>query len=167
MGNLPQDQPLATTDNRHACPCGSGADFSDCCGPYLQGLSPAPTAAALMRSRYTAYTLRDAAYVLRTWHPSSRPPVLDLANDDSDWLGLALLNRERGQPDDTEGVVEFIARYRQGGSDRQLHEISRFVREDGCWLYLDGSAGTRKTRPGRNDPCSCGSGKKFKKCCGA
>ncbi|MFM8331310.1 MAG: YchJ family protein [Candidatus Methylumidiphilus sp.] len=146
------------------CPCGSGRPYEGCCGPLLAGAA-APTAEALMRSRYTAYARRDAAYLLNTWHPDSRPAVLDFSGDDTQWAGLRILRVADGGPQDAQGTVEFIATYRQHGKIQQLREHSRFTREAGAWRYLDGDI-LPTTPPGRNDPCPCGSGKKFKKCCG-
>jgi SEC-C motif-containing protein len=92
-----------------------------------------------MRSRYCAYTRRDEAYLLRTWHPTTRPDSLDLARDGGlRWIGLKILNRKAGGASDDTGTVEFVARYKVGGKAGRLHESSRFVREDGKWYYLDG-----------------------------
>lgn len=89
-----------------------------------------------MRSRYSAFVGKLADYLLATWHASTRPAELDLAADDSKWLGLDV---RRHQPvDDTRATVEFVARYRIAGRGHRLHEISRFVREDGRWYYVDG-----------------------------
>ncbi|MCV2217837.1 YchJ family protein [Thauera sp. Sel9] len=119
------------------CPCESGQPFARCCGPLLAGESAATSAEALMRSRYTAFTRRDAAYLLRTWHGSTRPVTLDLDEDPPPkWIGLKILSRS--QPDGNNAQVEFLARYRVGGRARRLHENSRFVREDGLWYYVDG-----------------------------
>lgn len=133
------------------CPCGSPA-LATCCGPFLAGDAVPPTAEALMRSRYTAYVLKNEAYVQATWHPSTRPqePVID-ENETIQWLGLevksALRLRQRKadlpeQPDSD--TVEFVARFKIGGRAHRLHEVSRFVRESGAdgvprWFYLDGS----------------------------
>ncbi|GAB6857512.1 YchJ family protein [Microbacterium xylanilyticum] len=118
------------------CPCGSGDLFDACCGPILAG-RPAPTAERLMRSRYTAFARGDAAYLLRSWHPSTRPERLDL-DDDVRWLRLDILAKTGGGPFDTEGVVEFEAIHRDPAGRGVLHERSRFVREDGHWYYVDG-----------------------------
>lgn len=119
------------------CPCESGQPFARCCGLLLAGESAAASAEALMRSRYTAFTRRDAAYLLRTWHDSTRPVTLDLDEDPTPkWIGLKILSRS--QPDGNNAQVEFLARYRVGGRARRLHENSRFVREDGLWYYVDG-----------------------------
>lgn len=117
-----------------ACPCG-GADYAGCCGPYHGGAVPA-TAEALMRSRYSAYARRDEAYLRASWHPDTRPagPILE-EGDGIKWVGLEVLHQ---QQDEERATVEFVARYKLGGRARRLHEISRFVREDGRWLYLDG-----------------------------
>ena len=117
-----------------ACPCGAGA-YPQCCGRFHQGEIP-PTAALLMRSRYSAYALDLHDYLLATWHPRTRPAPHDLEGDDVRWLGLELRNaQEHGD----EATVEFVARYRSAGRGHRLHETSRFLREDGRWFYLDGS----------------------------
>ena len=119
-----------------ACPCDSGQPYGDCCGPwhagYAQG-TPAPTPEALMRSRYSAYVLGLIDYLLATWHPSTSPGELELSP--VKWLGLEV---RHAQATGDAGVVEFVARYRDSGKGVRLHEISRFVREEGCWLYIDG-----------------------------
>jgi SEC-C motif-containing protein len=121
------------------CPCGSGRGYDDCCARPLEHGEPAATAEALMRSRYTAYTQARSDYLLRTWHPSTRPRSLHLSDASAlRWLGLKILRVEAGGPGDADGVVEFVARHKLGGKATRLHEISRFVREDGQWLYLDG-----------------------------
>ncbi|MCK6375254.1 MAG: hypothetical protein L6Q69_14245 [Zoogloea sp.] len=119
------------------CPCGKPLEYAACCGRHVDQGQPAPTAEALMRSRYTAFTLGRDDYLLATWHPDFRPSTLNLADDPpTKWLGLAVKRFE--QTDDTHAVVEFVARYKIGGRAHRLHETSRFVREDGNWLYLDG-----------------------------
>ena len=95
-----------------------------------------------MRSRYCAYTRRDEAYLLRTWHPTTRPDCLALAEDDGlRWLGLKVLKCVAGEDGDSDGTVEFVARFKRAGKGGRMHEISRFVREQGCWYYLDGETG--------------------------
>lgn len=89
-----------------------------------------------MRSRYSAYVLKLEDYLLATWHVTTRPSELDLAADDSKWLGLEV--RQHVQQDESHATVEFVARYRIAGRGHRLHELSRFVREDGRWFYLDG-----------------------------
>lgn len=122
------------------CPCGSGAQLSACCGRYLAG-GVAPTAEALMRSRYTAFTLLDEAYLLATWHPATRPQYLNLAQDEPrpHWLGLKVLRHQ--VQDAAHATVEFVARQKIAGRAYRMHEVSRFVLEDGRWFYVDGDVG--------------------------
>ena len=119
-----------------ACHCGSGKPYAACCGRLHSGAENAASAEALMRSRYSAYVLKLEDYLLATWHPDTRPAELDLAADDSKWLGLEV--KKHAAQDDIHATVEFVARYRIAGRGYRLHEISRFVREDGRWFYLDG-----------------------------
>lgn len=116
------------------CPCGS-ADYAACCGRYHEG-APAPDAVALMRSRYSAYVLKLETYLLATWHPSTRPAALELASDNAKWLGLEVKRHIVESAD--HATVEFVARHKTGGRAYRLHEISRFVREEGRWFYLGG-----------------------------
>ena len=117
------------------CPCGSPWPYGQCCGPLHAGAAAA-NAEALMRSRYTAFVMRNAAYLLATWHPTTRPEVVDFAGDDTRWLGLEI--KDRWQDGEDRAGVEFIARYRVGGDKaHRLHERSRFAFEDGRWYYLD------------------------------
>ncbi len=120
------------------CPCGSGASYTECCGRLHAGQA-APDALALMRSRYCAYVLADEDYLLRTWSPATRPASLaGLGATGEKWLGLKILSHEVLGPD--RQTVEFVARFRRGGgSATRLHEKSTFVREQGCWFYLDGT----------------------------
>lgn len=118
------------------CLCGRPVPLAKCCGRYLAG-DPAPDAESLMRSRYTAYVLRDEAYLLATWHPSTRPASLALdADAPAKWLGLEVKGHAVRDPD--HATVEFVARYKLGGRAHRLHELSRFVREGGLWYYVDG-----------------------------
>lgn len=116
------------------CPCG-GASYATCCEPYHLG-TPAPTAEALMRSRYSAFVLKLEPYLLATWHPDTRPDTLDLTGDDTKWLGLEVNQQAQGSVDAT--TVEFVARYKVNGRARRLHETSRFMQQDGRWFYMDG-----------------------------
>ncbi|HQZ01184.1 MAG TPA: YchJ family metal-binding protein [Thauera sp.] len=119
------------------CPCGSGSGFAQCCGPILSGQHPAPTAEALMRSRYTAFALRDTTYLLASWHASTRPATLLLDDTPAQkWIGLQI--RSHQVLDADHATVEFLARYRIGGRAQRLHETSRFVREGEYWFYVDG-----------------------------
>lgn len=117
------------------CDCGSRRLFTECCGPVLAGES-ADTAEALMRSRFTAFAHGDAAHLLRSWHPSTRPRRLDL--DDTVWRRLQIVDAVDGGPGDPRGIVEFRASYRSAEGAGVLHERSRFEREAGEWRYLDG-----------------------------
>jgi SEC-C motif-containing protein len=119
-----------------ACPCGSGRALQDCCGRYHDG-QLAPDAESLMRSRYSAFVLGREDYLLATWHPSTRPPALELdATPRPHWLGLAV--KAHVQQDATDATVEFVARYKINGRAFRLHETSRFEKVDGRWLYVDG-----------------------------
>lgn len=119
------------------CLCGSGSLFADCCGSYLDGAVPAPTAVALMRSRYVAYALEREPYLLATWHESTRPASLDLpAEPQPRWIRLAVMRDV--QQGANHAQVEFVAHYKLGGRAYRLHETSRFVCEGGRWFYIDG-----------------------------
>jgi SEC-C motif-containing protein len=120
------------------CPCGAAAPYVQCCGRFHAGALhlQAPDAAALMRSRYSAFVLGLHDYLLATWHPRTRPASLDADPDSLKWLGLEL--RRHASTDADHATVEFVARSKLGGRAHRLHEVSRFVREDGRWYYLDG-----------------------------
>ncbi|MEU4806812.1 YchJ family metal-binding protein [Actinosynnema sp. NPDC023587] len=117
------------------CPCGLGEPYGTCCGAFHSGSRTAPTAEALMRSRYSAFAVADGAYLLATWHPTSRPGELEL-DPDQEWLRLEVLGRTGGGLLHTTGTVEFRAVYRWRGKRDELHETSRFTRDDGRWLYV-------------------------------
>ena len=119
------------------CPCGLGEQYLRCCGRFHRGEAAAPTAAQLMRSRYSAFVVRDADYLLRTWHPDTRPGALEF-DDDLEWVRLTILDTEVGGLLDQKGVVEFVAQYRQGSGRGRQHERSRFCRVDAAWVYVDG-----------------------------
>ena len=122
-----------------------------------------------MRSRYTAYFFKNIDYLLKTEHPSRHEPnsrqLITATANNLQWLGLTVVATEAGQVEDETGVVEFIAVYREQGKEAQLHERSRFVKEQGKWLYVDGDM-LPPFRPKKNEPCWCHSGKKFKQCHG-
>jgi len=147
------------------CPCGSALEYSLCCQRYLSGEQDAPEPSHLMRSRYCAFVKHDADYLIKTWHPSCHAadfrPEIEAGFANTEWCGLTLFATAPGG-DDNEGYVSFVARFKEQGKAGAIIERSRFLKEDGRWYYIDG------TRPqfGRNDTCPCGSGKKFKKCCG-
>jgi SEC-C motif domain protein len=162
------------------CPCRAiDADkraYADCCKPYLEEGKAAPTAEALMRSRYTAFTRGDIDYLENTLAPDARDDFDKKAiahwATHSQWLGLDLLATEDGREGDETGFVEFIAHFSHEGERYAHRERSLFRKIDGHWFFQEEA--NRKNapivkgpQPGRNDPCPCGSGKKYKKCCGA
>jgi SEC-C motif-containing protein len=158
------------------CPCQSGKEYDACCGPIISGSQAALTAEALMRSRYSAFAKGEVDYLGRSLHPDQRadydPGATQRWANHSEWVNLQILNISGGGTDDDEGTVEFIATYRQKGNTLSHHEVGQFNRLNGIWYYTDGKIVTPGTvrhespKVGRNDPCPCGSGKKYKKCCG-
>ncbi len=119
------------------CPCESKKPYSVCCEPYHNGIA-APTAEALMRSRYTAFALSLEEYLLQTWHPETRPSTLKLAEDAATkWIGLQIKNV--ANISEKKATVEFVARYKIAGKAERLHELSKFERIEGRWYYLVGS----------------------------
>lgn len=158
------------------CPCGSGKQLAQCCGPYIEGTENAPTAEALMRSRYTAYVINKTDYIGATLTAERQEDHDDEAvrnwAGSANWLGLEILDTELGREKDDEGMVAFECRYEMDGETHEHRERSYFRKEDGKWFYVTGDmippATFRRETPkvGRNEPCPCGSGKKFKKCCG-
>ena len=156
------------------CPCDSGSSYATCCEPFLKGTAKAPTAEKLMRSRYCAFTLADIDYIEKSTDPSMRS-TFDRAGTtewakQSEWLGLKIVSTEAGGEKDKTGQVEFIVSYNFNGERQDHHELSEFKKRDGQWFFLDGKLVQQPVRAeikiGRNDPCSCGSGKKYKKCHG-
>ena len=158
------------------CSCGSGQEYSACCEPFIRGTERAPTAERLMRSRYTAYARGQVDYLVKTHDPRTRSPRLREAAKkwarDAEFTGLTVMECTGGGVNDTEGTVEFRATYIEDGTEKTLSERSEFRKQDDRWLYVQGGAPTAGTvkrssaKVGRNDPCPCGSGKKYKKCCG-
>jgi len=126
------------------CPCGQPSSLLNCCGAIILKEATAATAEALMRSRYTAYCLSAADYLLATWHPSTRPQSLDF-DPAHRWLGLRIIACEKGLAVDASGQVEFLARYKINGRAYRLQEISRFVRLIDDWVYLDGEVRANPT----------------------
>jgi SEC-C motif domain protein len=157
------------------CPCGSGKSADDCCVRYHNG-TPAPTALALMKSRYSAFALGNGEYLAATLSTAQRADFnigeFNESHGDSRWLGLEVRQVVDGAENDETGTVEFVARYNTGGDAIAHHERAEFAREDGRWVFADCEMNPKMAqrivdKVGRNDPCPCGSGKKFKKCCGA
>ena len=154
------------------CPCSSKQNYQDCCAPFIERKQSAPTAVALMRSRFTAYALSEVDYLIKTWAPPSEetadPAELKRWTDEATFLELEIIATEKGKESDDSGIVEFVAHYKQNGKTHQLHERSLFRKINGYWVY---TAGDVKQTPGtkskisRNAPCPCGSGEKYKRCC--
>lgn len=117
------------------CPCGLGQPYPDCCGRFHSGAQAAPTAELLMRSRFTAFAVQDTAYLLRTWHPRTRPRQVRL-DPRQRWTRLEILDRSRGGLFDQAGTVDFRASYTIDGRPGSVREISQFTRHDGRWFYL-------------------------------
>jgi len=159
------------------CPCGSGGTYAACCEPVIKGARQAASPAELMRARYTAYTRVEMDFILASLHPDAQedhdPDNAREWAENSEWHGLEIIGTEGGGPDDDTGTVEFSASYTYDGDTSRYHEIAEFARVDGVWYFREGHRGVRKPvvrdapKVGRNDPCSCGSGRKFKRCCGA
>ncbi len=157
------------------CPCGSGKAFEDCCEPVIEGKEKAKTAEALMRARYSAYATHRTAFVINTHDPETRHELDEKATEKwaagNDWLNLEIKEIDKGGEKDEAGIVEFIATYSDERERTQTHhERSEFVRRDGTWYFHDGEVTVQKParseKVGRNEPCPCGSGKKYKKCHG-
>lgn len=150
------------------CPCNSGLPYSVCCQPYLGNLVAPADPVTLMRSRYTAYVKQDVDYLIATWHPDHQPEkwraAIQESCRDTHWQGLNIVATAPGKTPD-EGYVEFAARYTATTEKQQaglMRERSRFLRHHDRWYYMDGI----HLQTGRNEHCPCGSGKKYKKCCG-
>ncbi|MCX7097125.1 MAG: YchJ family protein [Methylococcales bacterium] len=159
-------------DTSTLCLCGSGLAYQNCCGLFHSGEKIPATAEALMRSRYTAYALQNGAYLQATWEASKRPASIDFSKENITWLKLEITETKKGGPKDSKGLVVFKAYFEQDGEEHLMSEISRFTKIDGRWFYLDGTIKSiakvgLQTNLGRNALCACGSGKKFKRCCGA
>ncbi|MEN8109133.1 MAG: YchJ family protein [Pseudomonadota bacterium] len=159
-----------------ACPCGSGRPYESCCGPLISGTTSAPDPEALMRSRYTAFARLEMPYLASSLDPSQRHDYDESGATrwarESDWQKLEIINVTADPENANRGSVEFRAHYRMQGEQHVHHELAEFRKTGDTWYFYDGkmvSAGqfTRETpKVGRNDPCPCGSGKKYKKCCG-
>jgi SEC-C motif domain protein len=161
------------------CPCCSDKEFESCCGPLLEGAREAATAEELLRSRYTAFTRSDVAYIRRTRHPRSATDFDEGTvrgwAEGSRWHGLEIVKIEGGAEGDEKGAIDFVATFtdKESGGRKEHKEHALFLKEGELWLFVDGDYVLPEpfVRPapkiGRNDPCPCGSGKKHKKCCGA
>lgn len=160
------------------CPCGSGQAYESCCEPFITGKAIPPTPEALMRSRYSAFTVAAIDYLEDSLAPEEKADFNRAETEkwakSSQWLGLTIHGTTGGAEGDDEGTVDFTARFRMDNRNEAHRELSLFRRVAGQWKYAGGRLGgapveqRRVTvKAGRNDPCPCGSGKKFKKCCGA
>ena len=173
---------------RMTCPCGSQSEFETCCQPLLRGDVFAKTAEQLMRSRYSAYVTASVDYLRSTLAPESRGDFDAKSTEEwakgAQWKGLEILSTSKGKSSDRKGIVEFTAHYVHEGEALEHHEVAHFRKSDeGRWYFVDGESHTHKEgeghhekpktvvreapKVGRNDPCPCQSGKKYKKCCAA
>lgn len=158
------------------CPCKSGKNYADCCEKIINGTVKAETPEALMRARYSAYAKGAIDFIIDSTHSSQREnndrEEIRRWSQNSQWDGLEIIRTENGGADDDSGIVEFIARYHDRGISMEHHEVAEFRREDGDWYFYDGQLVPqapyvrKEAKVGRNDPCPCGSGRKYKKCCG-
>lgn len=124
------------------CPRLRGEDYDHCCGPFLSGEAVPPTAEHLMRSRYTAFGVGNASYLMQTWHPDTAPEELEL-DPLQRWYRLDIHDARSGGLMDSDGIVEFSAFYKHPDGNGVLREKSRFVRRNGRWVYLDGTIASR------------------------
>lgn len=158
-----------------SCPCGLGESLETCCLPIIKGETKAKTAALLMRARYSSYTTGDIDFIVDSTHPDHREDMdvneIKAWSSKSEWKGLEIVDTAEGTERDDWGMVEFKAHFALGGQDHVHYERSEFVKIDGDWYFVDGEPIVAQVqrngaKVGRNEPCPCGSGKKFKKCCG-
>ncbi|WP_425914456.1 YchJ family protein [Pseudomonas sp. GWSMS-1] len=151
--------------NSTICPCGSGQLLTRCCGRYHAG-TPAPSAEALMRSRYSAYALGLIDYLVRSTLPAQQANLdqhaIQAWSQGSTWLGLEVEQAQLIDGEPQHAYVTFTAHWRDESGEHSHRERSAFVRHNGNWYFIDP---TVETKLGRNDPCPCASGLKFKKCC--
>jgi len=163
------------TENNEICPCGSGASFATCCGPIIKGTRESKTAEELMRARYSAFVTHAIDFIVASTHSRTRNEI-DLSfirewSETSTWRGLEVI--ETKQVNENKAFVSFEAQFKQGAEDRHHREKALFEREDGHWRFVTGDELKNPTvryetpPPGRNEPCPCGSGKKYKKCHGS
>ena len=157
-----------------SCPCGSGNEYVACCKPIITGKKKTETAEQLMRARYTAHVKVEVDFIFESTHPDYREGYdhkgTRIWAENSDWYGLEICETTQGGAKDKEGEVEFIVKFRDKKGLRTHHERGQFKRRRGKWLFTEGAMVKSKplsvTKIGRNDPCICGSGLKYKKCCG-
>ncbi len=161
------------SDTHALCLCGSNLPYQICCRPYHLNEKYPTTAAQLMRSRFTAYALRNSDYLQATWDVHKRPKHIDFSQETVRWLKLDIIALTKGTAQDQRGIVEFKAFYSLAGQTAVMHEISRFKKIANRWFYVDGvvksivNTDSQVIQQNRNALCACGSGKKFKRCCAA
>ena len=163
------------TQENLTCPCGSGAPFTECCEPVIAGTRESQTAEELMRARYSAFVTGAIDFIVSSTHSRTRKEVdrefIREWSETSTWRGLQIL--ETKEVNENKAYVLFEAQFTQNGKDENHREKSLFERDEGQWRFVTGDELKNPTvryetpRPGRNDPCPCGSGKKYKKCHGA
>lgn len=159
------------------CPCGSGLEYTACCEPYITLQKQAETAEKMLRSRFTAHVVNNIDYIMSTVHPDKQEGH-DAASikewcENTKWKDLEIIEQEKGQEGDDVGYIEFKAQFTTAnGAKDEHHEKSEFKKIDGKWYFYEGTYPKPQTyvretpKVGRNEPCPCGSGKKYKKCCG-
>ncbi len=163
-------------NNEELCPCKSGKTYGECCGPIISGAEKAKTAEALMRARYSSYVTGDIQFLKASATKEVQEEFDEQASKawsaSAEWHGLEIIRTDGGTARHKKGVVEFRALYTANGEFCNHHEVSNFVKEEDGWKFADGELVGEKPimreepKVGRNDPCPCGSGKKYKKCCG-
>jgi SEC-C motif-containing protein len=157
------------------CPCGSTLAYEACCQAIIKGQRSAETAEQLMRSRYSAYVMKEIDYILSSLHPDHRADYDEQSSrawaESAEWQGIKIVKTIGGGPADSEGQVEFVVSYAEKGVKQEHHEISSFKKAGDTWYFTTGKTVAKPVvralpRTGRNELCPCGSGRKFKKCCG-
>jgi SEC-C motif domain protein len=161
-------------DANLSCPCGSGASFADCCEQFINGERESKTAEELMRARYAAFATGAIDFIVASTQSRTRReidiPYIRKWSETSTWRGLQIIDTKL--VDDNKAYVSFEAQFTQAGKDQSHKEKGLFEREYGQWRFVTGQDLKNPTvryetpRTGRNEPCPCGSGKKYKKCCG-
>lgn len=162
--------------SENLCPCCSGKNYDECCKPVIDGSRKAATPEELMRARYSAYAKCEVDFIIGSTEKSKRDEndrkEIENWSKNSEWLGLKIVNTDFEDNTEDSGKVEFIASYADRGVKLEHHELAEFKRVDGEWFFYDGQLVAQhpfvrvEPKIGRNDPCPCGSGKKYKKCCG-
>ena len=163
--------------DKDLCPCGSGKTYAECCEPIIKGSKDAPTAESLMRARYTSYVKHEIDFIINSCEEGEKIAEIDRKateqwSKESTWHGLKILNTQKGQEADDEGLVDCEASDTDKNHLNEIHHEHAYCKTvNGKWLYEVGDVKPMTVvregkKIGRNDPCPCGSGKKYKKCCG-